>query len=307
VEFENSLDGPAIVPEFYGGATTLAGATAVPVTAGVTSTDIDIQLARPTGSLAGTVTDGTARPLSGVQVTAYGLDGRAVGSGALSAADGSYTVAGLSPGFYRVGFALSGYTGQFYPNDAAAGQSIYVAAAQTASGIDAQLQAPDSGGQQQQQPQQQSSPPSQPTEQPPAAGSSDGSDAPVAVAATVGAAGVTGATVSANVSCAGPATNSCTITLTLTTVETSKGSTLLELSAAKKARTTRRTVTVGALTVRLAGGQSKTAHVKLNAVGRRLLGTIHKLPVELVCVTGATRISTQTLTLKPASKQPKKH
>ena len=309
VEFENFLDSLAIVPQFYDGATTLAGATAVPVTAGVTTTAIDVQVARVTGSLAGTVTDGAAAPLAGVQVTVYGLDGQAVGSGAVSAADGSYTVGGLSPGFYRVGFALSGYGGQFYPDAAADGQAIYVAAAQTASGIDAQLQASAAGApqQQQQQPQQQASPPSQPPQQQQTAASGGGSTVAAAVAASVGAAGVTGSTVSANVTCTGPATGSCTITLTLTSVETSKGSRLLAVSAAKKGKTTRRTVTVGAVSVTLAGGQSETARVKLNATGRRLLGSLHKLPVELVCVTGATTISTETLTLKAASKQPKKH
>jgi protocatechuate 3,4-dioxygenase beta subunit len=306
VEFETAAGSLPIVPEFFGGSTTQAGASAVAVTAGVTSADIDTQVARVTGSLSGTVTDSAAEPLRGAAVTVYGLDGQAVGPGAISADDGTYEVDGLSPGFYRVRFALSGYAGQFYPN-AADGQSIYVAAGQTASGIDAQLQAPAGQQQQQPQPQQQSSPPAQQPAPQPAAGSGGDSDVAVAVAASVGAAGVTGATVSANVSCAAPATGSCTITLTLTSVETSKGSRLLAVSAAKKAKTTRRTVTVGALTVTLAGGQSKTARVTLNAAGRRLLASVHKLPVELVCVTGATRISTETLTLTAAPKQRKKH
>ena len=309
VEFETVAGSLPIVPEFFGGSTTQAGASAVAVTAGATSAAIDTEVARVTGGLAGTVTDSAAEPLRGAAVTVYGLDGQAVGPGAITADDGTYEIDGLSPGFYRVGFALSGYAGQFYPNAAADGQSIYVAAAQTARGIDAQLQAPTSAGQQQQQPQspQQSSPPPQPPAPQQEAGSGGDSDVAAAVAASVGAAGVTGATVSANVSCAGPATGSCTITLTLTSVETSKGSRLLAVSAAKKGKTTRRTVTVGALSVTLAAGQSKIARVTLNAAGRRLLASVHKLPVELVCVAGATRISTETLVLTAAPKQRKKH
>jgi hypothetical protein len=308
VEFEGFAGSLQIEPEFYGSSATLAGATAVQVSAGAPTAGIDGQVVLVSGSLAGTVTDGSADPLAGVQVTVYGLDGQVVGSGALSGAGGGYEVAGLAPGFYRVGFALSGYTSQFYPDadSLSDGQSVYVPAAQTASALDAQLPAIAPAATTQ-PPQQQLPPPSQTPEQAQTGGSGGGTATPVAVVASVGSARVSGSTVSTTVTCSGVATASCAITLTLTSVETSKGSKLIAVSAAKKPKTARRTVTVARTTVTLAGGQSETVHVKLNGAGERLLSSLHKLPVKLVCATGTTQLSSQELTLKAPARKPKKH
>jgi len=131
-------------------------------------------------------------------------------------------------------------------------------------------------------------------------------DVAAAVAASVGAAGVTGATVSANVSCAGPATGSCTITLTLTSVETSKGQIArgqrgeegqddeADRDGRRSERDTRR---------RPEQNCSRDAQRGRAATA----GQRAQAPVELVCVAGATRISTETLVLTAAPKQRKKH
>jgi hypothetical protein len=124
--------------QFFGGAS-LASATGVPVTAGATTANIDVQLNRAKGTIAGTVTDG-ARCGMGAQVAAYDASGTPVAS-VSTAADGSYTVAGLAPGFYRVGFAAGGCTGDFYGGAAtlAGAGAILVVSGTTAEGIDEKL------------------------------------------------------------------------------------------------------------------------------------------------------------------------
>ncbi|HEY5390244.1 MAG TPA: carboxypeptidase-like regulatory domain-containing protein, partial [Solirubrobacteraceae bacterium] len=118
----------------------LATATPVSVAQGQTTTAPNAALTLVSGAISGAVTDGSGRALAGAIVTAYDTAGNVVRS-ATTAADGSYSIAGLNPGFYRVGFGHGGYDAQMYSNAASfdASQAFYVAPAQTASGIDAAL------------------------------------------------------------------------------------------------------------------------------------------------------------------------
>ena len=67
---------------------------------------------------------------------------------------------------------------------------------------------------------------------------------------------------------------------------------------------------LGTATVTLAAGQSEIVHVKLNAVGQRLLSSRHKLSVKLTVTqrkSGATVvISSQTINFKTPTKKKKK-
>jgi hypothetical protein len=58
------------------------------------------------GHITGTVTAADGTPVSGIFVQAFGSDG--ADSSACTAADGSYTLKGLTPGSYRIDFSYSG-------------------------------------------------------------------------------------------------------------------------------------------------------------------------------------------------------
>lgn len=72
-------------------------------------------LAPTTGAIHGTITDDvTLAPLAGVWVIAIAPNG--IAGGAITAADGTFTVSGLAPGTYRATFAgpVSGHTQEFW-------------------------------------------------------------------------------------------------------------------------------------------------------------------------------------------------
>jgi 5-hydroxyisourate hydrolase-like protein (transthyretin family) len=120
-------------------------ADAVTVDAGTTTTGIDAALADG-GALAGTVTDAaTHAAVPGTTVTAYAADDTPVRT-TTTAANGAYTLGGLSPGQYRVGFAapagsdlLTQYDGGATTLDAA--RSVTAPAGSTTRGVDAALAA----------------------------------------------------------------------------------------------------------------------------------------------------------------------
>ncbi len=89
-------------------------ATAASVTApAVTNASLD----RNTGTMAGTVTDDpSGAPVAGAWVVAIGTDG--VAGGAVTAADGTYTISGLTAGTYRATFVdpNGGRTQEYWNN-----------------------------------------------------------------------------------------------------------------------------------------------------------------------------------------------
>ena len=100
--------------------------------------------AQTTGSISGTVTDGGATQLAGIQVCAFD---NTTGNGAcdFTGADGSYTVAGLEEGLdYQVDFfdPNGAYLSEFYDGVTDFGQATYVVvtAGQDTAGIDASLE-----------------------------------------------------------------------------------------------------------------------------------------------------------------------
>jgi 5-hydroxyisourate hydrolase-like protein (transthyretin family) len=141
---------PNYVGEFYNNKPTLSTADSVTVTAGQTTPTINAQLAS-LGSLSGKVTGPDDKALNGMQVTAYIYDGFGhwrPASNTVTASGGKYTVNGLPPGAYRVGFVdpSDKYLGEYYDNKYAIDKAsdITVYAGTSTPNVDAQLVLPAS-------------------------------------------------------------------------------------------------------------------------------------------------------------------
>ncbi len=118
----------------------------------------------------------------------------------------------------------------------------------------------------------------------------------------VGTPRVAGRTVSVTVTCSAQAAGSCAITLRLTVVETLRRGRVIAVAATR--RTSHKTVTVGAVTAHVPPGQRGTVTVALNATGRRLLKSLHKLSAKLSVsgtVVGALSAQLRSATVTLAS------
>lgn len=138
--------------EFWDDATWIEDATDIPVTAGGTVSGKDAELA-PGGHITGTVTGLGGGPLEGIDVDVYAWDSEEkywdwAGS-TWTDEDGTYDVAGLPTGRYRIGFydEYDDYVGEYWDDAASWGAAtdIDVTAGQTAGGKDARLAATTSG------------------------------------------------------------------------------------------------------------------------------------------------------------------
>jgi hypothetical protein len=96
--------------------------------------------------------------------------------------------------------------------------------------------------------------------------------------------------VDVTVACGGAATQSCSGDVTVTTIETVHGSTVIAVTATAKHR--KRVVTVARGSYSLAGGKSITLKLKLNSKGRALLKRFGNLPV-IVKITQANSAGQQ--------------
>jgi hypothetical protein len=104
-----------------------------------------------------------------------------------------------------------------------------------------------------------------------------------------------GTTVADTVSCDGVRSQSCTVTETLTVVETVAGKTVTAVAARadKKAKPKQKTVVVGSNTLKVTGGQSETVKVTLNGTGTALLRKRGKLPVAVTVKQGSRTLRSQ--------------
>ncbi len=125
---------------------------------------------------------------------------------------------------------------------------------------------------------------------------------------------MSGKTASLRASCAGRSVDTCRLKLQLTVVETFKGDRLVAITARSGAKKPRRVVFhVGSASYTLHGGQTKALHVSLNAIGKRLLGAHHPLPVKLQVIQQLAShhtktVFSKTLTFKlPPKRHPKPH
>lgn len=143
--------GPALAPQWYKGQQSEATATDVTVTAGASTAGIDAKLAA-SGAISGTVSH-QGQPVAGECVTAFPVGATPeplVGATlnpviAVTASDGSYSLADLLPGQYHVEFTVgcgaSGFAAQWW-QQATSEQTasiVNVAASGTVTGIDASL------------------------------------------------------------------------------------------------------------------------------------------------------------------------
>ena len=137
-------DGPYnVVPQWYSGKPGPAGAMSVTVTGGTVTSEIDADLALD-GSVTGAVRGPAGAPLNGVCVAAVRTVRGAQPVIAVSG-EGGYTMAGLTPGRYRVEFyagcGARGYVTQWWRRAGSAKTAaiVVVHAGSTVSGISATL------------------------------------------------------------------------------------------------------------------------------------------------------------------------
>ncbi|MCW2968634.1 MAG: domain containing protein [Solirubrobacteraceae bacterium] len=103
VEFSSCGAGNWLI-QYYNGVTDPANYTPVSVGFNQTVTGIDATLQQG-GRITGTVTSAADHtPASGVCVDAYDDNGQSVGSSAITASDGTYTIQRLPSGYYRIDF-----------------------------------------------------------------------------------------------------------------------------------------------------------------------------------------------------------
>ena len=131
---------PGYAAQFFRNKSSLGSADQIAVDSSAPTTGIDAALVALSG-IVGTVTDQrTHQGIQGAEVTAYDPSGTPVASTSTTAS-GSYTIAGVPPGVYRVGFEASGYQPQFYSGrtSLASGDPVTISSGFTMNGIDAAL------------------------------------------------------------------------------------------------------------------------------------------------------------------------
>jgi HYR domain-containing protein/carboxypeptidase family protein len=152
VAFQDCGTGLNLATSFYDDRPDLGSANSITAAAGQTVTNINARMIVG-GSISGHVTSPSADHLAGVCVAAELPTTGAVVTGALTAADGSYTLTGLAPGSYKVHFltvncpfATAGdYAPQWYNAkvDAASADPVTVTATHNTPNIDAQMARPN--------------------------------------------------------------------------------------------------------------------------------------------------------------------
>ncbi len=139
-----ALTPQALAPQWYDNQPTQRTAMSVKVTAGADTKIVTATLASD-GAISGNVTGAGNSPLSGACVAAY-----ATGQGmspvyTVTAANGSYSIAYLTPGSYKVEFTAgcgaTGYRAQWWHNAASVGKAktVTVASGATTPGVDAAM------------------------------------------------------------------------------------------------------------------------------------------------------------------------
>ena len=152
VVFEDCGSGLRLARSFYDGRSDLGSADVLDIDDRQTRSGIDVQMVAG-GAIAGRVTDPVDLPAQGVCVAAQLPASGAPVAGALTAADGTYTLAGLAPGTYAVTFLTTGcpfatpadfapqwFSGRLRRTFA---DPVGVVAGQTTQNVDARMTPPD--------------------------------------------------------------------------------------------------------------------------------------------------------------------
>ncbi len=116
--------------------------------------------------------------------------------------------------------------------------------------------------------------------------------------ASIAAFKLNGAKLTAELSCAGSPSQSCTGTLALSTLEHLRSGKLTALSASHKTKKQSRTVLLASASYVIAAGTSQTLTITLNATGRQLLAKYHRLPAELTLTPPGTKSAVASRTIK---------
>jgi hypothetical protein len=127
---------------FYDNTTDLASATPVAIVDGAITPSIDFTLPSG-GSISGTVTDESGNPIEGASVDALLFEGCCAFSVATTDFDGTYTIAGLPAGSYRLFASATGFASEYYDDtvDASLASPVPVADAADTPGMDFALAA----------------------------------------------------------------------------------------------------------------------------------------------------------------------
>ncbi len=132
--YMTTYSGGTVIPEWYNNAATEATATAVVVTGGVATPNINVALSSP-GKVVGTVTRAGGTPVQGVSVSATSTTGGSGASGTTDAA-GHFTLTGITAGSYRVQYTPpsgSGLLAEYYSNSLSAASASPVVVANDAT------------------------------------------------------------------------------------------------------------------------------------------------------------------------------
>ena len=129
-------------PQFYPDSPDLTGAQTVAVD-GSHTTKVNGSLHLSTYSVSGTVTDTSSDPIADAKVQVLTTSGTRIGS-ATTAADGTYTIAGVDATHYRVKVSATLYATEYFGSDTGPNQGFPVdqqrpVAGVNATGIDVQL------------------------------------------------------------------------------------------------------------------------------------------------------------------------
>jgi hypothetical protein len=116
--------------------------------------------------------------------------------------------------------------------------------------------------------------------------------------ATLGGVKIKGTTASVSVGCNGSAGQSCDATLTMTVVETLRGSKVIAVAA--KAKTKKKTVGVGSAKAVVTAGQHKNVTLALNGSGKALLKKFRTLNATLTLSQGSAKLGSKKLAFKKA-------
>jgi hypothetical protein len=115
--------------------------------------------------------------------------------------------------------------------------------------------------------------------------------------ATIGPTKVSGNATRVTVSCPSASPANCSVKVVLLVTETLSGNKVIAVSA-KRAKTHKRTVTLGTATATIKPGGQTQIKVSLNGAGKKLLTARHTLKVELSVTEGGKKLATEKVTFK---------
>ncbi len=122
--------------------------------------------------------------------------------------------------------------------------------------------------------------------------------------ATIGSANVSGTTAQVSVSCPSASSANCSVKVVLVVIETLSGNRVIAVSA-KKAKTHKRTVTLGSATATIKPGGQAQVKVSLNGAGNKLLKARGTLKVDLSVTEDGTSLASKKVSFKAPKKKHK--